>query len=182
MLFMESHRFVGCRLELYGLSPYHSFALQQSVSGFNWLGASSILVVTVLGAMILIVLPSISSLVIPIVVALLAVEYLCVAVGTVGPRLMIGRIIRAKKREEMAPLRDRLNTLLPQVENLTEEEYDSMRRLQETHDTIRDSPDNLLPLGALAKVVGALLLSTLTILGTAFAEELMAEFARRFVP
>ena len=49
-----------------------------------------------------------------------------------------------------------------------------MKRLQETHDAIRDSSENLLPLGDLAKAVGALALSTLTILVTAFAQEWIA--------
>lgn len=76
----------------------------------------------------------------------------------------------------------RLNNLLPRLEDLTEEEYERMQRLQETQDAIRDLPENLLPLGEFAKVVGALLLSTLTILVTAFAEEWIAWLVDRFVP
>jgi hypothetical protein len=57
-----------------------------------------------------------------------------------------------------------------------------MTQLQETHDAICDSPENLLPLGAFAKVVGALLLSTLTVLATTFAEEWIAALAQRFFP
>jgi len=68
------------------------------------------------------------------------------------------------------------------LKELTEEEYDRMKRLQETHDAIGDSSENLLPLGDLAKAVGALALSTLTILVTAFAQEWIAGLAKFFQP
>ena len=68
------------------------------------------------------------------------------------------------------------------LKELTEEEYDRMKRLQETHDAIRDSSENLLPLGDLAKAVGALALSTLTILVTAFADVYVAEWVKPFLP
>ena len=42
--------------------------------------------------------------------------------------------------------------------------------------------ENLLPLGDLAKAVGALTLSTLTILVTAFAQEWIAGLAKFFQP
>ena len=57
-----------------------------------------------------------------------------------------------------------------------------MTRLQKAHDTIRDSPENLLPLGAILRTVGALFLSTATILVTAFAQEWIAEWAKRLIP
>jgi len=68
------------------------------------------------------------------------------------------------------------------LKELTEEEYDRMKRLQEIHDAIGDSSENLLPLGDLAKAVGALALSTLTILVTAFAQEWIAGLAKFFQP
>jgi hypothetical protein len=57
-----------------------------------------------------------------------------------------------------------------------------LQRLQETQDAIRDSPENLLPLGEFAKVVGALLLSTFTVLVTAFAQEWIAGWVKPLVP
>ena len=96
--------------------------------------------------------------------------------------MLIGRIVRAKKEHEMELLRGELNSLLTRLKELTDEEYDRMKRLQETHDVIRDSSENLLPLGEIAKVVGALLLSTLTVLATAFADTLLAEWVKPFLP
>lgn len=77
----------------------------------------------------------------------------------------------------LAPVRGELNGLVAWLKELTEEEYDRMKRLQETHDTIRDSDENLLPLREFAKVVGALLLSTVTVVVTAFAQECSREFS-----
>jgi hypothetical protein len=57
-----------------------------------------------------------------------------------------------------------------------------MTQIQEAHDAIRDSPENLLPLGDVAKVVGALALSTLTIVATAFADAYLAELVKPFLP
>ena len=82
----------------------------------------------------------------------------------------------------MERLRGELNGLLARVKELTEEEYERMKRLQETHDAIHDSSENLLPVGDLAKVVGALVLSTLTIVATAFADVYVAEWVKPFLP
>ncbi len=185
MLFLinvEAWLMSTCRYELYRLSPFHSMALQRAISGYNRLGGVNILTLTLIILMLVLLLPSGSNLLVPLVVSLLLVEYFSVAMGVVVPRLMIGRIIRAKKEEGMKPLRQRLNSLLPRLEELTEEQYERMQRLQETHDAIRDSPENLLPLGDVAKVVGALILSTLTIVATTFADAYLAEWVKPFLP
>ena len=98
------------------------------------------------------------------------------------PRVVLGRIIRRTKEAEMETLQSQLDELLPRVRELSEGEYEEMTRLQKVHDTIRDSPENLLPLGAILRTVGALFLSTVTILVTAFAQEWIAEWAKRIVP
>jgi hypothetical protein len=54
--------------------------------------------------------------------------------------------------------------------------------LQPAQDAIRDSSENLLPLGAILKTAGALLLSTATILVTAFAEDWIAWLVECFLP
>lgn len=182
MIAVEACMMSTCRYQLYGLSPIDSLAVQWAVRGYNQGGVLSILLMTLLILAFVILLPAGSNLLAPLVVSLLLLEYLSVALGTLVPRLMIGRIIRAKKEEEMKPLRHRLNSLLPRLEELTEEQYERMQRLKETHDAIRDSPDSLLPLGEIAKVVGALLLSTITVLVTAFAQEWIAELAKRLSP
>jgi hypothetical protein len=118
----------------------------------------------------------------PIVLSLLLIEYLCTAIAVLVPRFFLERIVRAKKEEEMGILQRQLDDLLPRIRELSDEEYEEMTRLQEAHDAILDSPENFLPVGAFVKVIGALLLSTLTVLITAFAQEWFAELAKRFLP
>lgn len=168
--------------ELYRLSPADSVLVRQSLRGYNQTGALNVLLMTSMLLLLLILLPGSSRVVAPAVLILLAVEYLCTAAGTLLPRLLMGRMIQARKEEEMEDLQVQLNALLPRIRELSKEEYEEMTRLQETHDTIRDSPENLLPLGAILRTAGALFLSTVTVLATAFAQEWIAEWAQRFVP
>jgi uncharacterized protein YoxC len=113
---------------------------------------------------------------------LLLVLYVSTGLGVMLPRVVLGRIIRRTKESEMQVLQIRVDNLLPRVGELTEDEREEFTQLQETDDAIRDSPENLLPLGELAKVFGALFLSTLTVLVTAFTQEWIAGLARFFQP
>jgi hypothetical protein len=160
--------------ELYRLSPADSVVVRRSLRGYNQTGLVMVLITTAVILLFLILLPTGSRVAAVVVLVLLLIEYLCTAVGILIPRLLMGRMIRIRKEEEMKILQVRLNDLLPRLEALTEDEYERMQRLQEAQDAIRDSPENLLPLGEFAKVVGALLLSTLTVLITAFAQEWIA--------
>ena len=65
--------------------------------------------------LLVVLLPAGSNLTAPIVIQLLLVEYLDVALACVGPRVFIGRIVRAKKEQEMEPLRGELNGLLARM-------------------------------------------------------------------
>jgi hypothetical protein len=181
-MFMEAYRMSVCHYQLYGLSPIDSLALKRAVRGYNQVGAVFVLALTSVIFLFVLVLPASSNLIAPIVVSLLLVEYLVCALGFFAPRLFIGRIVRAAKEQGMEPLRGELNSLLAQLMQLTEEEYDGMKRLQETHDVIRDSSENLLPLGDVAKIVGALALSTLTIVATAFADAYITEWVKPLLP
>jgi hypothetical protein len=178
----EAYNLSTCRYELYRLSPADSVVVRRSVHGYNQLGALNVMMTTFMILLFLLLLPGGSRLVGPVVVSLLLLEYACTAVGTLVPRLFLGRIIRLKREEEMENLQVRLNSLLPRVGRLTGEEHEELTQLLETHDAIRDSPDTLLPLGAILQMAGALLLSTVTILATVFAEEWLGALAKRFVP
>jgi hypothetical protein len=182
MMAFEASNLSTCKYDLYRLSPADSVVVRRSLRGYNQFGTLAVMIMTVVILLLLILLPGGSGVVAPVVLSLLLVDYVSTAVGTLIPRFLMGRIIRAEKEKEMEILQVRLNDLLPQLEELTEEEYDKMVSLQETQDTIRDSPENLLPLGDLAKVVGALALSTLTIVATALADTYVAEWVKPFLP
>jgi hypothetical protein len=182
MMVPEAHDFTTCRSEVYRLSPSDTVALRESLRGYNRLGALNIVVMTFLILILLVLWPSGSAVVAPLVVSMLLLEYIYTALSILAPRFFMGRVIEAKKDEEMESLQVRLNELLPLVGELTEEEHEKMTQIQEAHDTIRDSPENLLPLGEFAKVVGALALSTLAIVATAFADAYVAEWVEPFLP
>jgi hypothetical protein len=182
MMAPEAYNLSTCRYELYRLSPADSVAVRRSLLGYNQYALLNIAFSTLVILLLLLLLPGGSALVAPVVFFLLLLEVVSTAVGTLVPRVLMGRIIRVEKEKEMGILQVRLNDLLPRLEELTEEEYDKMVRLQEAQDAIRDSPDSLLPLGEIAKVVGALLLSIITVLVTAFAQEWIAELAKRLSP
>ena len=182
MMAPEAYNLSTCRYELYRLSPADSVAVRRSLLGYNQFALLNIAFSTLVILLLLLVLPGGSALVAPVVFFLLLLEVVSTAVGTLVPRLLMGHVIRAEKEKEMEILQARLNDLLPRLEELTEEEYEKMRRLQDSQDAIRDSPDNLLPLVEIAKVVGALLLSIITVLVTAFAQEWFSELAKRLFP
>ena len=170
------------RYELYSLSPVDTVAVRRSVRGYNRYGVLTVVLVTAVLLLLVLLLPGGSPVVAPIVLALLLLLYLCTALAVLVPRFFIGCVIQAKKDEELGILQVRLNELLLRVGDLSEEEHEEMTQLQEAHDAIRDSAENLLPIGDLAKVVGALALSTLTIVATAFADAYVTEWVKPFLP
>jgi hypothetical protein len=182
MMAPQAYILSTCKHRLFGLSPADSVTVRRSLRGYNRFGTLVVSIFTLLILLLTILLPGSLGVIAPVVLALLLVEYVCTAIAILVPRLMIERLIRAKKEEEMEILQVRLNDLLPQVGKLNEEEQDEMTQLQETHHAIRDSPENLLPLGAILRNVGALLLSTATILVAAFAEEWIAGLVKFFQP
>ncbi len=167
---------------LYRLSPADSVVVRRSLLGYNQLAALNVVASTVGPLCVLLLLPADSDLTWPVLLFLLLLLYVSTGLGVVLPRVALGRIIRRTKESEMQVLQIRVDNLLPRVGELTEDEREEFTQLQETHDAIRDSPENLLTPGDFAKVVGALALSTLTIVATAFANVYVTEWVKPFLP
>jgi hypothetical protein len=182
MMTGEAYNLSTCNYELYRLSPADSVLVRRSLHGYNQLAALNVAVTTAAILFTLLLFPADSGLVWPVVLFLLLVEYVSTGFGLMLPRLVLGRIIGRTKEAEMRALQIRLNNLLPRVGALTEDEREELSQLRESHDAIRDSPDNLLPLGAILRNVGALLLSTVTILAAASAEEWIAGLVKLLRP
>ncbi len=176
----EIQQLSTCRCALYRLSPADTVAVRQSLRGYNQLGAFNVMIMTLLMLLFLVLLPGGSSLVIPVVVFLLLMELVLTAVGSQVPRAILGHIVRSRKEEEMAVLQGWIDDLLPQMRELTAEEYEEMKRLRDTQDTIRNSPENLHPLGDILRTASTVLLSALTVVLAAFAKEWIAGLAENY--
>jgi signal transduction histidine kinase len=182
MLAIETRILVAYDYILYRLSPIDSVALRRSIPGYNQVGLGNSLIVTLIIIGFVILLPARSSLIGPIALIMLLMSYLGIAFGMFMPRLAMQRIIRAEKEREMAPLQRRLNELSARLRELSEEEYQELKRLAEIHDTIRDSSENLLPLATIGQIIGTLILPTVTFIiavaGEAYVSPLMDRLIR----
>lgn len=178
----ESRILVAYRYELYRLSPIDSVALQRSIRGYNGLALSNSLLATVSIIAFVILLPAHLSLAAQIALILLIMHYLSAAFRVLLPRLAIRQIIQAQKEREMAPLQRRLNDLSARLRELTEDEYEEMKRLKETHDQIRNSSENVLPMRAIGQILGALLLPTASFLAAVVSQVDLSNLLGRFLP
>lgn len=162
MLGIESRILGEYDYELYRLSPIDSVAIQRSIRGSNRLGLLVCVIATVFILGFVVLLPaSESALIQQIALILMVLAYLATGFGVVLPRLAIKRVVQAEKEREMAPLQRRLDHLSARLRELSDAEYDEMKRLKETHDIIRDSSENVLPISTIGQLFSSLILPTL---------------------
>jgi len=182
MLGVESRILAAYKYDLYRLSPIDSVAVQRSIRGYNRQALLNSLVMTILIIEFAILLPGPSTLIAQVALFLLIITYLAVGFGVLFPRLAIRRIIQAQKEREMAPLQSRLNALSARLRELTEDEYEEMKRLKETHDQIRDSSENVLPIQAIGQILGSLLLPTASFLAAVVSQVDLSNLVGRLLP
>ena len=181
MLGIESRILAAYDYELYRLSPIDSVALRRSIRGYNQLGLLQSLFVTTFIILFAFLLPADSNLIAPIALILLLVAYLAIGFGVLVPRLAFQRLVQAEKEREMAPLQRRMNHLSSRLRELTAEEYAELKRLDEMHNKIRDSSENLLPLATIGQIVGTLLLPTVTTIAAVAGEAYLVRLLGRLV-
>lgn len=182
MVVFEARNLSRYRTELYRLSPANSVPIRRSVRGYTQLGVTNLVIITMLLLLLLLLLPLDSAVGIWIIAAAVLVELAYSAVGMLGPRVIIGKVIRSAKEKDLLLLQRQIDALLPRLTSLADAEYKEMNRLQETERAIRESPDTLLPVGTILRTAGALLLSLFTVLATAVAREWIAALAKQLVP
>jgi len=183
LLLGPESRILGAhKYELYRLSPIDSVALQRSIRGYNGLALLNSVMTPIFILEFVILLPARPSLIAQIALVLLIMTYVSVGFVVLLPRLAMRRIIQAHKEREMAPLQSRLNALSARLRQLTEDEYEEMKRLKETHDQIRNSSENVLPVGAIGRILGALLLPTASFLAAVVSQVDLSNLLERFLP
>jgi hypothetical protein len=109
----------------------------------------------------------------------LGLAYVSTLAGLLLPRMAIKSIVQRQKERELAPLQDRINELLVDVRQLGEEQHKELNRLKETHDAILESSEEVLPLRAIGRLAGALILPTMTFLATRFGEAFLQGLLHR---
>lgn len=182
LLGAESRIFSSYDYDLYDMSPIESVAMRRSLRGYNQMALLSSVLITLIIIGFVVLLPAESDLALPIGLILLLVVYLGVAFGTVQPRRNMERVIRAKKEQEMETMQRRINASLKRLSELSADEYEEMRRIEDVYDKICDSSENLLPLTTIGRTIATLLLPTITVLVTTAGEAYLSQFLERLLP
>lgn len=182
MLGIEAGMLGDYDYELYRLSPIDSVALQQSIDGSNRIALLVGLVATIFIIGFVILLPAQSSLIGQIALALLVMTYLATGFGVLLPRLAMKRIVQLEKAREMVPLQRRLDYLSAHLRELSDADYEEMKRLKEIHDIIRDSSENVLPISTIGQLVSSLILPTIAFMAAVAGEVVLSNVLERLVP
>jgi len=167
MIFFEFRAFTRCRFDIYTLRPMETPALQTTARGLKQLGLVSIVLFPLFNLVLLSLLPGGSNLNVLITVGFLLLAYLATAVGILFPLSFLGTIVKREKQRHLRPLERELNAMVPRVRQMSEAEYEEFRRLETLRTAVADSPDSFLSMGSVARIVGAAVLSTVTVVATA---------------
>lgn len=170
MIFAEFHRFTRARFVLYALSPIDTRALQVTSAGLKQIAIVSVVLIPLFYLVVLTVLPEGSNLNVPIMGGFLLLGYLATAVGTLLPLKFLGDIVNAERWRWLDPLQARLNEMIPRLTELPKAEYHEYERLKSLHDSIAASKDSLLGFEAVARIGGAILASTATVIATTLVQ------------
>src|SRR5262249_33596116 len=104
---------------------------------------------------------------------LLGLSYLTTMAGVLLPRLAIKAIVQREKERTLLPLQGEIDAPAARLSALAAAESARFKRLKEAHDTARDASEEVLPLRALGRLVGSLVLSTATFVASRFGESLL---------
>ncbi len=170
MIFFEFKKLSTCRFDLYRLNPFDTFALQKTSRGLKQLGMVSTFSLPCFLLVLLFVLPQGSALNIPITAGFLLLTYVAVVIGILFPLGFLGTIVKNEKWRLLTPIQTDLNQIAEGLPNLSNSDYRHYVQLQSIYQTLHDTKESFLSLGALARIGGALLLSTTTVLLTSVVQ------------
>lgn len=179
LLACESHVLRDCDYEVYRLSPLDSVAMRRAMRGSTQIGLIVSLVATLFIVGFVVLLEDRPIMVSRVGLLLLGLAYLATLAGLLMPRLAIKSIVLKEKESELLPLQNHLDSLVKRARELNEDGYKELKRLKETHDAIRDANEEVLPLRAIGRLAGALILPTMTFLFTRFGESFLQGILRR---
>lgn len=173
MVFFEFKKLSTCRFVLYQLNPYDTFQLQRTSAGLKQLGRVSTVTLPLFLVVLLMVLPSGSSLNIPITAGFLFMAYTATAVGILLPLRFLGEIVKAEKWRILSPIQAELNGLPRALASMSRDDYEYFTRLQTLYATIRHSSDSFLSLSSVTRIAGSLLLATFSVVLPVLVQRLL---------
>lgn len=179
LLAAEALAMPRCRYSLYRLSPLDSLPVRRTLRGASQLVLMVSLMVTgfILGFVLLVGdRPLFWN---RVGLLLLALTYLVTAAALLAPRLAMRAIAARAKEHELRPLQEHLSALAGKGPRLTEEEYRELKRMKELYDMLFHASEEVLPLRAVGRLLGALLFPTMTFLLTRFGEQFLHGVVRR---
>ena len=162
LMCFEARNFSKMNHDLYRFDPLSTFDLQRAIKGYGYFGLTTALVVTIYIASSALLLPDPAYLTNPAWLGLMLCVYLVLILGVVVPRRYVETIVRRFKERELRPLRKRFNRMFDRVEVLTDDEYADMLRTEKVQKMVQETPDSCLPYATIGRLLGTLLLPTLT--------------------
>jgi hypothetical protein len=163
MVFFEFKKLATCSFELYKLNPYDTHSIQTTCTGLKQLGLASTVSLPFFLLILLLVMPEGSALNIPITAGFLLMAYIVIAIGILYPLKFLGDIIKAEKWRMLSPLQSELTQMANRIQTLSKDDYDHFIRLQMLYQAIRDAKDSFLSLSSVARIAGASLISTISV-------------------
>jgi len=175
----EAYKISAMEHKLYWFRPGDTVSIHQSFVGYNQLAGLNSLIITVFIGGLELLLPDQQYLANSIILVYLLVNYLLIGLTIIVPRISIQRVVQASKVQEMRSIQNLLNPLHKKIQDLSTEEFEQLKRLDEIHEIVQSSRANYLPFSTVGRVFGTLFLPTLTFILTTASERYLQTFLGR---
>ena len=167
------------RYNLYSVAPIETIFLQRAIRGYDLVVFLNSIFMTLFIAGAAFLLSGTSYIYMGVLLVLLLVAFLDISLLFFLPRIAIQRIVRSAKNRAMLPLQNKLNALYEEYEDLNDHEFEALKRTEEIYNMTKSSSDRLLPLASFGKMIGSLLLPTITFYLAVAAETYLSMLLER---
>jgi hypothetical protein len=177
LMVFEARNFSKVDHSLFRFNPLKTESIQRSIVGYNQFALVTSLVMTVFIVSSIILLPNTAYLTNPVWLFIIFSVYSIVILAVIFPRYYVQQLIRKTKQRQLTPVRQKLNNIFDRLMHLNDQEYKEMLRLIDIQDLICKAPDSSLPFSTIGRILGTLILPTisfiLAVLGEAYISTLL---------
>jgi hypothetical protein len=178
---VEAFRISRMKHKLYPLRPADTVSLNRTLLGYNQIAAlNSVLETTFISGLALL-LPEHHYLRYPILIMVLVFSYLVIGLSIFVPRLCVQHVVQDSKIKEMNSIQGLLIPLYNRIDNLSNLEFEKLKRLDEIHEIVQGSCENFLPLSTLGRVLGTFFLPTITFILAVASETYLQMLLEKFI-